>query len=761
MKQKLINLWPLGFILLAAFLAFHPIFLKGYLPIPYNILVGWYFPYQLGGWEGYAPGIPFKGGLFAADVFRQIIPWKMLSLDLIKSGQLPLWNPYNFSGEPLFANPQVFTLYPLTLIFFLFDFHIAWSLYIIASPFLAACFMFLFLRSLKLTQFPALLGSLSFAFSGHMLSWLEWGVVTHSGIWLPLILFSLNLWLKNNHRLGPVLLMFSVFATITAGYPQESVYALLLAAAYYLFLFFSLNKKLRHRTILHTLFVGLIIFTLLLPQLLSTFQLFQLSALKGIASEALFLRTRLDPRHLITFFAPDYFGNRIYDNYWANIFTLVDYTDANLYIGSIAGLFALFGLIKSRTKNSWFFSIALLVSLLLSINSPLTYLLGHLRLPLISTGVAAGILYLSVFSLSALSAFGLNYWLHQPSKSKAIFKLLAVYCLILVSSLFVPSDFQKITLKALLVPMSLVFLTLFSLFVTHKFLRRYLYLLPLFLLLISCLDYGYQARRLLSFSPRSYAYPDQILINQLQQLSGYDRVMGFWEAEISNSLHTQFRLFGSEGYNPLHSMSYQELTAASHTGDYPATIARSDADVTVANEPNRNRFIDLASVKYIPAVVTTPTNTWEEEPLKFDPKRFQLVWQEGLFKIYQNLNALPRVGIYNNFQVITDKSQRLQTLYSPDFDPHRSLILEEQPFQLIHSQATGSAKIVTYEPNRVVIDTQTSVGNSLLLLTDNYYPSWQATIDGLPTRIYKANHTFRSVLIPQGNHQVEFTITWP
>src|SRR5690606_37735790 len=153
---------------------------------------------------------------------------------------------------------------------------------------------------LKLSQFSALLGSLSFAFSGHMLSWLEWGVVTHSGIWLPLILFSLNLWLKDRHRLGRVLLIFSVFATVTAGYPQESVYALLLAAAYYLFLFFSLNKKLRRRTISHTLFVGLIIFILLLPQFISTFQLFQLSALKGNASEALFLRTRLDPRHLIT-----------------------------------------------------------------------------------------------------------------------------------------------------------------------------------------------------------------------------------------------------------------------------------------------------------------------------------------------------------------------------------------------------------------------------------------------------------------------------
>ena len=139
--SKFSNVWVVAVMLLLVLIVFRKFFFFGLVPIPYNILVGWFFPYQVGGWQGYVPGIPFKGGLFAADVFRQMIPWKQLSLELIKSGQLPLWNPYNFSGEPLLANIQATIFYPLSVIFLLpIDFNLAWSWYIILSPILSGFF---------------------------------------------------------------------------------------------------------------------------------------------------------------------------------------------------------------------------------------------------------------------------------------------------------------------------------------------------------------------------------------------------------------------------------------------------------------------------------------------------------------------------------------------------------------------------------------------------------------------------------------------
>src|SRR5262249_11722241 len=49
----------------------------------------------------------------------------------------------------------------------------------------------------------------------------------------------------------------------------------------------------------------------------------------------------------------------------------------------------------------------------------------------------------------------------------------------------------------------------------------------------------------------------------------------------------------------------------------------------------------------------------------------------------------------------------------------------------------------------------------LLVLSDNYYPGWTATIDGQPTKILRANHTMRAVNVPPGQHLVSFQFAPP
>ncbi|MDP4196032.1 MAG: YfhO family protein, partial [Bacteroidota bacterium] len=50
-----------------------------------------------------------------------------------------------------------------------------------------------------------------------------------------------------------------------------------------------------------------------------------------------------------------------------------------------------------------------------------------------------------------------------------------------------------------------------------------------------------------------------------------------------------------------------------------------------------------------------------------------------------------------------------------------------------------------------------ATGNNFLFLGDTYYPKgWKAYVDGKETKIYRTNHAFRGIVVPKGDHKVEF-----
>jgi uncharacterized membrane protein YfhO len=56
-----------------------------------------------------------------------------------------------------------------------------------------------------------------------------------------------------------------------------------------------------------------------------------------------------------------------------------------------------------------------------------------------------------------------------------------------------------------------------------------------------------------------------------------------------------------------------------------------------------------------------------------------------------------------------------------------------------------------------VMEVQTSSSSDAFLVTsDTWYPGWQATIDGAPASIFRANYALRGVRVPAGRHLVRF-----
>ncbi len=47
--------------------------------------------------------------------------------------------------------------------------------------------------------------------------------------------------------------------------------------------------------------------------------------------------------------------------------------------------------------------------------------------------------------------------------------------------------------------------------------------------------------------------------------------------------------------------------------------------------------------------------------------------------------------------------------------------------------------------------------DAILVLSESYYPGWEAEIDGTKAKVLRANYVFRAVCVPEGGHTVVFT----
>jgi len=63
--------------------------------------------------------------------------------------------------------------------------------------------------------------------------------------------------------------------------------------------------------------------------------------------------------------------------------------------------------------------------------------------------------------------------------------------------------------------------------------------------------------------------------------------------------------------------------------------------------------------------------------------------------------------------------------------------------------------VARYEPNRIAVKTQ-SDQPGYLVLSELFYPGWEATVDGKAAPILKADCILRAVVVDQGAHEVIF-----
>jgi hypothetical protein len=125
--------------------------------------------------------------------------------------------------------------------------------------------------------------------------------------------------------------------------------------------------------------------------------------------------------------------------------------------------------------------------------------------------------------------------------------------------------------------------------------------------------------------------------------------------------------------------------------------------------------------------------------------------------VLRKADILPRAYLVGTVEVVPD-SLAVRRLLAQDFDFRGSAVLAAPLPAGVEVQAgpQGGAQWLERGANRQRIKV-TSDRPALLMVLDNYYGAWQARVGERAVPILRANHTFRAVPIPAGEHEVTFT----
>jgi hypothetical protein len=150
-------------------------------------------------------------------------------------------------------------------------------------------------------------------------------------------------------------------------------------------------------------------------------------------------------------------------------------------------------------------------------------------------------------------------------------------------------------------------------------------------------------------------------------------------------------------------------------------------------------------------------------------QKWELVDRFGQLHIFKNNNTLPRAFLVHESRVLTSAERIVLELRRFDVDPRHTVILESgtsTPSNLpgtaeVYAQGGSPSEYVraeSYSPNTVILDVNAEAPG-WVVLTDAWFPGWEATVDGVPARVEPAYYAYRAVRVEEGRHRLVMRFT--
>lgn len=656
-----------------------------------------------------------------SDILHFNIPIRTFSQEALKNWRLPLWEPALGQGYPLLDEGQIGFFYiPNIILFGLLPFSLAFNLSYLTTFIVAAFGTYLLARSMGLGKTGSYLAAITFTFSPIFVLQISHLNLIQAASLTPWLFWLVNSYFEKKKNLFLLLLPFLASQQIFTGFTQLCVYSITGLTIFIAFKIRLLKISKRRKAKITALFISLLIFTLLLSsvQILASATLAKASGKIGKADpQKILLDFPYKPKNLLTVLNPyllGNIGNGTYPHYKAGSWGI--FWESNSYFGIIQLIIA-FGFIISLffkpagtlNKNTIFWIVLGLLALALSLGP---YAPLH-----------------PLFSFPPYSLF----------RVPARFLLLAF----LSAAIIAGQACDKLTRKNLTIPkiLAVAVITLASFDIFRAW---------------SNYNLVGSAATWLSPPPIVKAIDNDSRIFSFGQSDYWNRVFTTrgWQKPGDDSFYFFYRNF--LGQNPSANFNISNLLVYGGMSPIRNNDIENFANFDIKNEnsilkigPVSQKTLDLTNTGFITTPYPIESTAWE--------KISQVQKDDQAIYLYKNRQNLPHVFSLTNYRVSKTIQDVIKTLKSPDFDPRQTVILEKNiSLSKSSNSPDDKVEIKNYGKTEVKIGANLK-NNALIVLSDSFYPGWQAHIDGTKTEILAANINSRAVLVPAGNHLITFS----